>query len=91
MSNEFKRMQKLAGIIIESKKSLNKDELHVITDEENNLLFDYFKNEQDEEIENVSGETAAEAAKIIGPEGYEDETLQHILTVLFPDKYEAYY
>jgi hypothetical protein len=55
------------------------------------LLFNYFLDSQDEQIPNVSGKTAKEAAKIIGPEEYEEETLQHILVTLFPGKYEGFY
>lgn len=66
-------------------------ETKVISSEDFKKLHEYFENEQDEIIEDVTGKTMLEAADIIGPKGYEEETLQHILVVLFPDKYEAYY
>ena len=69
----------------------NLDISHIISDEENIILFDYFKNQEEEEIENVNGKTIVEAANIIGPKDFEEETLQHILITLFPDKYEASY
>ena len=96
--NEIRRMQKLAGIIKENLTPLytdsifdNPDTSHVISDEENELLFNYFLDTQDEQIPNVSGKTAKEAAELIGPKEYEEETLQHILVTLFPDKYEGFY
>lgn len=88
---DVKRMQTLAGFIKENEKFDNPDASHVISDEENELLSNYFLDTQDEQIPNVSGKTAKEAANIIGPKGYEEETLQHILVTLFPDKYEGYY
>ena len=97
-NNEVKRMQQLAGILKENVTQLstdgifdNPDASHVISNEENKVLFRYFQEEQDEEIPNVAGKSTAVAAKIIGPKGYEEETLQHILVTLFPNKYEGIY
>jgi hypothetical protein len=61
---------------------------HIITPSENSLLFDYFKNEQDEEIEDVTGKTIEEASIIIGPEDFEEETEMHIHYVLFNKQIE---
>jgi hypothetical protein len=98
LNEEFKRMQKLAGLLNENKIPLytddifsNPDASHIISNEENKLIYDYFKEEQDEEIEDITGKTAAEAAEAIGPEDYKEETLQHILVTLFPDRYERFY
>jgi len=65
---------------------------HVIDSNDQNVLERYFEEEQDgEDIPNLVGLTSLEAAKEIGPVDFEEETLQHIIVALNPDKFEPFY
>jgi hypothetical protein len=66
---------------------------HVVTAEENKKLYAYFEEQDGEDFEpfDLTGKTLEAGSKIIGPPEFEEETLQHMVCVLFGDKYEGVY
>jgi hypothetical protein len=51
----------------------------------------YFEETQGEDVTAPEGLTCEEASVFIGPKDFEEETLQHVIYALFPEKYEPVY